>query len=80
MPNWSTEHYVIPIICIWAQDSVPGNVKDDADVTDQASHGFGLYADNFISVFRPGEFIFSILHFRSLFCLSHQPVTRCSID
>lgn len=80
MPNWRAEHCVTPIIYMLAQDLLPSNVKDMANVNDQAAHGFGLHVRNFILVSVAWRIHFSILHFRSLFCLSHQPVTRCYIN
>lgn len=57
-PNWSAEHCIIAIIYILAQDGVPGNAKDKADVHDQASMALGWWLVISFWSSWPGEFIF----------------------
>lgn len=43
MPNWSAERCVISIICVSAQDGVPGDAKDRAEAHDRAAMVWGCW-------------------------------------
>lgn len=61
MPNWNAEHGVTAIICVLAQDGVPGNAKYRTDVHDHACMALACRVVIAFWSSWPGEFIFPAL-------------------